>query len=493
MSDTTAAVNRRILVIDDTPAIHEDIRKVLCRDSDSDSGALDTLATALFGDDPAAPAASDDYSVDTAEQGETGCEMARRAAAADKPYALAFIDMRMPPGWDGLQTIEQLWHIDPRVQVVICSAYSDHSWDEIQQRLGDSDQLLILKKPFDPVEVAQLAHTLTHKWSMQREVARHVAELDARVAARTRELSEAHERLKTEVEKSQRIEEELRLAQKLEAVGQLAAGIAHEINTPVQFVGDSVHFLREAGSDLLRLVAHYREGVAALAAQPGHAALLDAIASAEEEADLDYLREQLPRACERAIKGIDRVGDIVRAMREFSHPDQREKTPTDLNKLLQSTLAVARNEYKYVADVETDFAELPDMLCHPGELGQVFLNLLVNAAQAIGEQIDNGGERGRIVVGTALDVDRTGVLVRIADNGGGIPENIRHRVFEQFFTTKAVGKGTGQGLAMARRIVQRHGGHIDFDSQPALGTTFSLHLPLSGAAGTGGGEREGAA
>ncbi len=483
MSAATTDINRRILVIDDTPAIHEDIRKVLC--SGGDGGQqLDALAASLFGEADTASTPDAVYNVDSAEQGEAGCEMARRALDAGEPYAMAFIDMRMPPGWDGLQTIEQLWRIDPQVQVVICSAYSDHSWNEIQQRLGDSDQLLILKKPFDPVEVAQLAHTLTHKWSVQREMARHLAELDARVAARTRELSEAHEQLKAEVEKSRRIEDELRLAQKLEAVGQLAAGIAHEINTPVQFVGDSVYFLREAGDDLLRLVDHYREGVAALAAQPQHAARLEAIAEAEEEADLDYLREQLPRAGERAIKGIERVGDIVRAMREFSHPDQREKTPTDLNKLLQNTLAVARNEYKYVADVATEFAELPEVLCHPGELGQVFLNLLVNAAQAIGEQLEDGGERGSIAVSTAREGDAA--LICIADSGGGIPEDIRHRIFEQFFTTKAVGKGTGQGLAMARRIVERHGGRIEFDSQQGHGTTFKLRLPLNGNAADGG-------
>ncbi len=252
MSIYEAEINRRILIVDDTQAIHDDIRKVLggyAIDSE-----LDGLEADLFDDDRSSDAPTSSYDLHSAHQGTDGYELVKSGCQNNEPFAMAFVDMRMPPGWDGLETIENMWTVDPDLQVVICSAYSDHSWTEIMERLGHSDRLLILKKPFDPVEVAQLAHTLTHKWSIQCKVRRQVDELDAKVEERTRELRTAHEQLTDELAYRQQMEEELRLAQKLESVGQLAAGIAHEINTPVQFIGDSVHFLKDACGDLHGLI-----------------------------------------------------------------------------------------------------------------------------------------------------------------------------------------------------------------------------------------------
>ncbi len=165
-------------------------------------------------------------------------------------------------------------------------------------------------------------------------------------------------------------------------------------------------------------------------------------------------------------------------MKQFSHPDQREKIQSDINKMLGDMLTVARNEYKYVAKVSTDFGEPPSVLCHPGELGQVFLNLVVNAAHAIGDIVGDSAERGTIQIRTFAD--GANAVVQIADSGGGIPEEIQHRVFDQFFTTKAVGKGTGQGLAMSRRIVEKHGGAISFESTRGKGTIFTVCLPVEG-------------
>ena len=278
-----------------------------------------------------------------------------------------------------------------------------------------------------------------------------------------------------DVSDARRLEAELRQAQKLESVGRLAAGIAHEINTPVQFVGDSLHFLREAAGDLFRVLAAFR-GLreAPPDALPG---LLAAAMDLADGADLDFLSDQVPKALDRAADGIQRVASIVRGMKEFSHPDQKEKAPADLNRALRTTLALARNEYKLVADVDTELGEVPAITCHIGELNQVFLNIIVNAAHAIGDVVAKTGARGLIRVKTWC-ADGS-AWVAIGDTGGGIPEAIRDKVFEPFFTTKEVGRGTGQGLAIARSVVvDKHGGSLGFDSVVGQGTTFSIRLPL---------------
>ena len=291
-----------------------------------------------------------------------------------------------------------------------------------------------------------------------------------------------------------RLELELRHAQKLEAVGRLAAGIAHEINTPVQFIGDGIHFLQGAFQDLLALIGHYRTLLEASGGAQAEA-LLTAARQAEEQADLEYLAEQVPKALDRTLDGVSRVAGIVRAMRDFSHPDRSTKAPADLDKAIQNTLTVARSEYKYVADVETDLVELPPVPCHLGELNQVILNLVVNAAHAIsdalGPQGRERGERGLIRVRTALLRQANAVEISVSDSGCGIPESIAERVFEPFFTTKEVGRGTGQGLAIAHSIVvEKHGGTLTFETELGRGTTFFIRLPLEDRASFGESLRE---
>ena len=204
----------------------------------------------------------------------------------------------------------------------------------------------------------------------------------------------------------------------------------------------------------------------------------------EDAADLDYLREQVPQAFERTLEGVGRVAGIVRAMKEFAHPDQREQSSADLNKALLNTLIVARNEYKYVAELETDLGELPPVLCYLSDLNQVFLNLVVNAAHAIGEVIGGGEQKGRITIRSRNLGER--VEIAVADTGGGIAEAIRERIFDPFFTTKPVGQGTGQGLAIARSIVvDKHRGSLTFETEIGRGTTFYIRLPVSGRAAGG--------
>jgi PAS domain S-box-containing protein len=276
------------------------------------------------------------------------------------------------------------------------------------------------------------------------------------------------------------LELELRQAQKLESVGRLAAGVAHEINTPIQFVADSVHYMKEAFTDLLPLLAHYRE----LRDRLGRAGLIEdaaALGRAEATADLDYTVEEVPKAIDRSIEGLERVATIVKSMKEFAHPESREMVSANLNAALASTLVVARNEYKYVADVETHFGELPRVFCHIGELNQAFLNILVNASHAIADAVGDTDRRGLIQVTTHRDGDE--VVIAIADTGGGIPEAIRATVFDPFFTTKELGRGTGQGLAIARRVVvDKHGGTLTFHSDLGRGTTFLIRIPIQPAA-----------
>jgi PAS domain S-box-containing protein len=275
------------------------------------------------------------------------------------------------------------------------------------------------------------------------------------------------------------LEMELHQAQKLESVGRLAAGVAHEINTPAQFVSDSVQFLKDGMSGLLGLVATYRSlHRAVMTGASTHEAALEVV-RAEHDADLDYLIENVPSAIDRSIDGLGRVTAIVKSMKDFAHPDRKEMVAVDLNHGIQSTLNITRNEFKYVADLQTDFGPLPPVICHGGDINQVVLNIVVNAAHAIGDVVGATGRRGLISVETR--VDGSFVLIRISDTGTGIPEAIRDRVFDPFFTTKDVGKGTGQGLAIARAIViDKHRGQFSFETELGLGTSFTIRLPIDG-------------
>ena len=283
-----------------------------------------------------------------------------------------------------------------------------------------------------------------------------------------------------DVSKQKQLEMELNQAQKLEAVGRLAAGIAHEINTPTQYVGDNIEFLQIAYDGLVNLAKTVPSVIEAGREGPIPAQLLSQFQNLVENTSLDYLVAQVPRAIEQALEGIGRIATIVQAMKEFSHPGVAEKTTVDLNQCIRSTVTVSHSEWKYVADVEMELdAALPSVWCLPGELNQVFLNLIVNAAHAIGDVTgENTESKGKIVIRSRQDGDW--VEVQIADTGLGIPEEIQNRIFDPFFTTKEVGRGTGQGLAIAHSVVvDKHGGAITFKSKVGIGTTFTIRLPIN--------------
>ena len=262
-------------------------------------------------------------------------------------------------------------------------------------------------------------------------------------------------------------------------MGRLASGIAHEINTPVQFVNDNVQFLQLAFGDLVGLFDKHRQLRTAAATGQVSPGLLREVDEAERAADLGYLLENVPKAVVRSVEGLERVASIVRSLKEFAHPEGKERAEADLNRALASTLTVARNEYRHVAEVETDYGELPPVWCFLGELNQVFLNVIVNAAHAIGEALrGKEGELGLIRVETRRDGDS--VRISISDTGTGMSPEVQERIFDPFFTTKEVGKGTGQGLAIARAVVvDKHGGTL---SAVGCGSTFKIRIPIGSTA-----------
>ncbi len=587
MSNLHTRQNRRILVIDDSRSIHEDFCKILGTEL-AGASALDEVEAELFGEsEPEGNSAH--FEVDSAYQGQEGLTLVQQAVEQGCPYAMAFVDMRMPPGWDGVETTAQLWKADPALQVVICTAYSDYSWDELVKTLSTSDRLLILKKPFDNIEALQLANALTEKWQLARQAQGQLEELERRVRERTEELESSNiakgallaaiasiligvdeqgkviqwnqtaedtfskhssevvghsfdecgiqwdwtsvERkishcldqgqatrlddirylrsdgkeaflsmmvspirsesgrsrgyllLGTDVTQRKLLESQLSQAQKLESIGQLAAGIAHEINTPTQYVGDNCRFLQEAFTDVACILGKYEELRAVLQSGNETREQLVEVESAAGAVDLEYLLDEIPKAIQQALEGNQRVARIVLSMKEFAHPGTGEKSAVDLNKAIETTLTVARNEWKYVAELELDLDPgLPPVPVLLGEFNQVILNMVVNAAHAIAAVVGPHSEsRGRITLRTRQNGDFA--EIQISDTGVGISPEALPRIFDPFFTTKEVGKGTGQGLAISHSVVvKKHGGSIDVETGIGKGTTFIIRLPLEASA-----------
>ncbi len=574
----------RVLIVDDNRAIHEDFRKILL--PPEISRQLVAEEAELFGTPVEEPPVSflPGLQLDSAYQGQEAFTLVRRAIEEGRPYAMAFMDVRMPPGWDGIETVAQIWAVDPNIQVVVCTAFSDYSRDDMIKKLGRSDKLLILKKPFDSIEALQFVTALTEKWNLTRQARLHVCELEETVGRRTEQLrkNEDRYRLITEnagdliglvdadgrwsyrspsfhrllghapeeldalslfdlihsddraaaavtlcecqhrgttltcefrirhkdggwltmeahagpfrndtgvvegtlfvtrdITERRKLEIQLRQAQKLESIGQLAAGIAHEINTPMQFIGDNMRFLGESFSDLDPLLKVYGELLAAAEAGPVPAPLLSAARAAHTAVSPDYLRDDIPKAIRDTLEGVKRTTKIVQAMKTFSHPGSAEKTPVNLREAIESTLTISHGEWRHVAGVVTEFdPTMPAIPLLAGEFNQVLLNLIINAAHAIADVVNAaGGGLGVITVTTHRH--KAWAEVRVRDTGTGIPEKVQARIFDPFFTTKPMGKGTGQGLPIARSVVvDQHGGTLEFETVPGQGTVFIVRVPI---------------
>jgi PAS domain S-box-containing protein len=355
-------------------------------------------------------------------------------------------------------------------RLIVCSAKS-----------ADMERILLTARVAGAVQ-EELASTTRWAASEQERAEELALARDALAAnnvalrAAQEDADAAYKKLQGEVVARERLEKELRLAQKLEGIGQLAAGVAHEINTPMQYVGDNVAFLARAFAKLSEHIAIADRAVAGETAKSLEQArsLLDA---SRAQLKLKFLLENVPKSLLDSKSGIEHVSSIVRAMKSFAHVDHDEKAIGDINQAVRDTLMVAQSEYKSVATAETDLGALPPVICFLGRLNQVFLNLVVNAAHAIAEAKPAGGGKIRV----ASCAEGNVVSVTISDNGAGIPEAIQHKVFDPFFTTKAVGKGTGQGLSLARGIVvDAHGGTLSFETAPGQGTTFQIRLPVDG-------------
>ncbi|XXF78968.1 ATP-binding protein [Myxococcaceae bacterium GXIMD 01537] len=415
--------SRRILVVDDHRSIHQDFQRLLS--PPREGAALDALEAALFGEQ--APSQAPGFEVDSAYQGEEGIARVRSAVSEGRPYAVAFVDIRMPPGLDGVETTVRLWEEDPDLQVVLCSAYADYSWEEMMRRLGISQRLLILRKPFDATEARQMAHALTEKWELLRRGHRQMEELAHAVAERTRELETTHARLVQ--------------AQRLEAVGQMAVGLAHEVNNPLSFVLSNLGFVRSSLEEL----------------GPGR------------------LPDEVREACDDAHAGAERIRHIVQSVTLFARTSQEPPAMVDVRIALEEALAMAELDPSLTVVRELD--EVPSVWASPHSLGQLFLNLVINANQAL----RGSGPRPTLRVSTHRTRDGQ-VGVDVQDNGPGIAPEHLPRIFEPFFTTKRVGEGTGLGLSICHGIASALGGGITVESTPGQGSTFRVHLPTAAEA-----------
>ncbi len=436
----------RVLVVDDQEAVLADFARLLDPPAAPTEDVFDEIELALGGTRGARAASRRRYQLRYVRQGADAIREVAAAAAAGSPFGVAFVDVQMPPGIDGVETVARMWRDQPDLEVVLCTAYADYSWEVLIERLTAHDQLVILRKPFDPIEVRQLAACMSEKWRRGRKLAQRVTALEARVAV------------------AARMQVELERAQKFDALGRLAAGIAHEISTPTQYVQSNLEFIDDG---LARLTGAVHDLHARIDALGG---------SAPADKTLDLLTVELPQAVSDASDGLRRVSGIVRSVRDYAHPS-RQHEPVDINRQIRAVVELARSEYKHDIDVVLKLGELPMVPGHADELGSVILNLLVNAAQAIHGARDGTAPRGRITITSRATA--THVVVEVADTGPGIADADRDLVFELFYTTKPIGEGTGQGLAIARTtVVDGHHGSLTFESEPGRGTTFRLCLPI---------------
>jgi len=444
MRDPNENSNHRLLVIDDNPAIHEDFRKIFSPPSAAQNDLQEAEATLFGAVEPGW--GRPQFTLDSAQQGAEGLALVQRAKLENRPYAVAFVDMRMPPGWDGVETIARLWEEAPDLQAVICTAYSDYTLDDILKELGNSDRLVILKKPFDSIEVLQLAHALTAKWQLLQRAMMKAGELERSVAERTQELQAANKKLKAEIAERIRVEEAFRQSQKMEAVGQLAGGVAHDFN------------------NILTVIRGYT-----------------CMVLADERLDgrTQDLLKQVDDAAQRA-------SNLTRQLLTFSRKQIMQLEHLNLSEVVGQVAKMLHRVLGEDIALKIQTAEnLPTLHADRSMMEQVVLNLAVNARDAM-----PGGGQLQIEVDAVEFNDscqrqnpdcRAGRFLKltVTDSGCGIAPEIMPRLFEPFFTTKAVGKGTGLGLATVYGVVKQHQGWIEVTSEPGRGASFRIFLPES--------------
>lgn len=462
--------NRRILIVDDTHSIHQDFEKILMVENNN---SLEDMEAMLFGQGLSNTNTNAiDFQLDSAYQGNEALDKVKQAKEEQRPYALAFVDVRMPPGWDGIQTIEYLWQVDPNLQVVICTAYSDYSWQETFARLGNNDNLLILKKPFENIEVLQMANALVYKWNSTEQARLKLADMENRVVTRTEKIAQQNRQLESKIDELNQTRAQLIQSEKLASIGQLAAGIAHEINNPLGFIHsnldvlsgyiDNIGKVMQANQALTRLLANAEQNKAVNQS-------LDKLSELHQQLDMDYIISDMPELISEALNGTARVKEIVADLKDYSHMRQQAMEFEDINQLIEQAIKISTNETKYRVNIIKSFEQLPQVECWRGKITQVILNLLLNANQAINKD-------GQIAITTKAQDQN--VLISIKDNGCGISEEHLSKIFDPFYTTKEIGSGTGLGLHICHSIISSHGGTIIAISEEGKGSQFDIKLPI---------------
>lgn len=462
MSSPDTKSKARILIIDDNQSIHKDFEKILI--PHTGNVELKSIEAEIFGEtEPSSLEDAIKFELDHAMQGQEGYEMTIKAQEEGRPYALAFIDMRMPPGWDGLETIEWLWKVDPDLQVVICSAYSDHTWAQISNRLGYGDKLFILQKPFSEAEVLQFAHSLVEKRDRQ-----HQSSL---------ELTKTHEELETQKAHVQRMARELIVSQKLKNAGQLTSGVSHEINMLAQYAENNAKRLQADFEEMSMLLKLYRQ---AHKNSQGDEAVTEAKLLEDKFIACEF-EKGIQSKLTHIMQATQEMLDISSAIKEFDGTNQSGGKLSNINGMIINLLKISRINYEYIAEIKTDLGIIPPIHCHAGDINQAIINLLMNAVHAVAatDSASNSENKGSIHIATARDGDS--IEIRIMDSGDGIPEEIQADIFKPFFTTKEAGNGSGQGLPIARDIIENnHGGTLSFETEPGFGTIFTIRLPIRG-------------
>ena len=435
MSNTEKDTIHRILVIDDNPNIHKDFQTILLEEQESTS--LNELRAEVFGDKINESENKNVFELDFASQGEEGCEKVKQACSENRPYELAFVDMRMPPGWDGLKTIEHIWEIDKKIQVVICTAYSDYSWGEINKQLGKSENLLILKKPFDSAEVAQLAVALTEKWNLARQASLKMEQLEQMVKERAQELIETNKQLKLEI--NEREQAELRLAEMLKKVDNankemkdFASIVSHDLKAPLRGVRTlAMWILDECG---------------------------------------DKFDEKATKQMNLLLDRVERIYGLIDGVLKYSKVGriQEEQTKINLNKFLPEVIDMIAPPENINVTIEN---ELPNITCEETHIMQLFQNLVSNAIKYMDKP------EGWIKIGCVEEENFW--KFSIADNGPGIEKKHFDRIFRMFqvLSVNEEVEGTGVGLTVAKKITELYGGQIWVESEVGQGSTFFFTLP----------------
>jgi two-component system NtrC family sensor kinase len=440
---------RKILVVDDNPDIHHDFRTILDHSKKSiDTASLDQLEAEILGRKATSSDLTPRYQLSFAFQGQEAVKMVEEAIGQHDPFQLAFVDMRMPPGWDGLETIERIWHIDRQIQIVLCTAYSDYSWEQIEQHLRRTENLLILKKPFDVSEVAQMANTLSQKWLLTKAAQMKQDELEAVVQQRTRELQQTNAKLNTEIEERRQLAKQLIRAQKMEAIGTLAAGVAHDLNNIlsgiVSYPDLLLHQIDPQNPIHPRLKLIQQSGRKAAAIVQDMLTLGRRVVTNQEPVDL------------RAV------------VAEYIQSPEWTKTQSYYSSVL----------------LETQFdSHLSSVNGTEVQIVKCLMNLVSNAAEAMpdgGKIAISLKERhlAEAYIGYESIPPGHYVSLRVSDSGKGISSQDLEHIFEPFYTKKKMGRsGTGLGLAVVWGVVRDHNGFLDVQSRPGEGTVIDLYFP----------------